>query len=68
MTTAFLTDQYELTMLESALQDGLADKQAVFELFARKLPQGRKYGVVAGVGRAIEAVENFRFTDEQIAQ
>lgn len=67
MTSAFLTDQYELTMLESALQDGLADKQAVFELFARKLPQGRKYGVVAGVERAIEAVENFRFTDEQIA-
>lgn len=66
-TTAFLTDQYELTMLQSALEDGLAHKKAIFELFARKLPQGRKYGVVAGVGRAIEAVENFHFTDKQIS-
>jgi nicotinate phosphoribosyltransferase len=66
-TTAFLTDQYELTMLQSALEDGLAHKKATFELFARKLPQGRKYGVVAGIGRAIEAVENFHFTDKQIS-
>lgn len=66
-STAFLTDQYELTMLESALEDGLAYKKAIFELFARKLPAGRKYGVVAGVARAVEAVENFTFTDAQIA-
>lgn len=66
-TTAFLTDQYELTMLQSALEDGLAHKNAIFELFARKLPQGRKYGVVAGIGRAIEAVENFHFTEKQIS-
>lgn len=66
-TTAFLTDQYELTMLQSALEDGLAHKKAIFELFARKLPQGRKYGVVAGIGRAIEAVENFHFSEKQIS-
>lgn len=67
MTTAFKTDQYELTMLQSALADGLAHKKATFELFARKLPQGRKYGVVGGIGRAIEAVKNFSFTSAQIA-
>ena len=66
-TTAFLTDQYELTMLQSALEDGLAHKKAIFELFARKIPQGRKYGVVAGIGRSIEAVENFHFTEKQIS-
>lgn len=67
MTTAFKTDKYEITMLQSALEDGLAHKHAVFELFARKLPTGRRYGVVAGTARAIEAVKNFSFTDEQIA-
>lgn len=67
LSTAFKTDKYEVTMLQSALQDGLANKKAVFELFARKLPSGRRYGVVAGTGRAIEAVKNFRFTEEQLA-
>lgn len=66
-STAFLVDKYEFTMLQSALEDGLANKRAVFELFGRRLPQGRGYGVVGGIGRAIEAIQNFRFTDEQIA-
>lgn len=66
-STAFLVDKYELTMLQSALEDGLANKKAVFELFGRRLPHGRSYGIVGGIGRAIEAVKNFRFTPEQIA-
>lgn len=65
-STAFLTDFYEISMLQSALEDGMANRKAVFELFARKLPKGRKYGIVGGVQRAIEAVENFTFTPEQI--
>lgn len=64
--TSGLTDFYELTMLQSALVDGTAHKPAVFELFARKLPEGRRYGVVAGTERAIKAVEDFRFSDEHI--
>ena len=51
MSSALLTDRYELTMLESALQSGLAGRRAVFEVFARRLPPGRRYGVVAGQGR-----------------
>lgn len=66
-STATLTDFYELSMASAALQAGTADKRATFELFARKLPSGRRYGVVAGVERALDAVENFRFTDEQIS-
>lgn len=65
-TTALLTDHYELTMLASALQDGTAQKPAVFELFARKLPSGRRYGVVGGTNRAIRAIEDFTFTQQQI--
>lgn len=66
-TTAFLTDKYEVTMLQAMLRAGRADHRAVFDLFARRLPKGRRYGIVGGVGRVVEAVKNFRFTDEQIA-
>ena len=63
-STALLTDHYELTMLQAALAAGTADRRAVFELFPRRLPEGRRYGVVAGVGRALDAIEDFRFDDE----
>lgn len=60
-TTALLTDHYELTMLQAALRSGTADRRAVFEVFARHLPEGRRYGVVAGVGRFLDALEHYRF-------
>lgn len=60
-TTALLTDHYELTMVRAAMGSGTALRRSVFELFPRRLPEGRRYGVVAGVGRALDAVENFRF-------
>jgi nicotinate phosphoribosyltransferase len=60
-TTALLTDHYELTMLQAALHSGTASRRAVFEVFARHLPHGRRYGVVAGTGRLLDALERFRF-------
>ncbi|MER7909060.1 MULTISPECIES: nicotinate phosphoribosyltransferase [unclassified Streptomyces] len=60
-STALFTDQYELTMLRAALAAGTADRRSVFEVFTRRLPEGRRYGVLAGVGRVLDAVENFRF-------
>src|SRR6202020_25822 len=60
-TTALLTDQYELTMLQAALRSGAAERRAVFEVFARHLPHGRRDGVVAGTGRLLDAIERFRF-------
>ena len=65
-STALLTDQYELTMVQAALRAGSASRRSVFELFPRRLPEGRRYGVVAGVGRALDAFERFRFDDEVI--
>jgi nicotinate phosphoribosyltransferase len=62
--TGLLTDKYELTMLAAALRDGTAARRTTFELFARRLPQGRRYGVVAGTGRLLEALPRFRFDDE----
>src|SRR6187399_2592273 len=65
-STALLTDHYELTMVRAALRSGAAFRQSVFELFPRRLPTGRRYGVVAGVGRALEAIEAFTFDDAEI--
>ncbi|WP_439896646.1 nicotinate phosphoribosyltransferase [Mycobacterium malmoense] len=59
-----LTDKYELTMLAAALHDGTAKRRTTFELFARRLPEGRRYGVVAGTGRLLEALPQFRFDDD----
>lgn len=48
-------------MLQAALRSGAAHRRSVFELFPRRLPEGRRYGVVAGVGRALDALEAFCF-------
>lgn len=61
MTTALLTDRYELTMVEAALRSGRAHRECVFEVFGRRLPGGRRFGVVAGTGRVLDAIAEFRF-------
>ena len=65
-STALLTDRYELTMLESTLQSGLASRRAVFEVFARRLPAGRRYGVVAGQGRLYGLLREFTFGPREV--
>jgi|TARA_B110000259_G_scaffold93233_1_gene107972 nicotinate phosphoribosyltransferase len=67
VTTALLTDRYELTMVQAALRSGKAERQTVFEVFTRSLPAGRRFGVLAGNGRLLEAVQKFRFEKEEIA-
>lgn len=67
MSTALLTDRYELTMVQAALRSGKAHRRCVFEVFARQLPAGRRYGVVAGVERALDLITDFRFTDAELS-
>jgi nicotinate phosphoribosyltransferase len=64
--TSLLTDRYELTMLQAALADGAADRHCLFEVFTRRLPAGRRYGVLAGTGRVLESLAAFRFTDLEL--
>jgi nicotinate phosphoribosyltransferase len=66
-STGLLTDQYELTMVQAAMRSGTAKRPGVFELFARRLPEGRRYGVVAGTGRVLDVLESFHFTDSELA-
>lgn len=65
--SALLTDKYELTMLGAALRDGTAHRRTTFEVFARRLPEGRRYGVVAGTGRFLEALGEFVFDEAALA-
>ncbi|WP_156755733.1 nicotinate phosphoribosyltransferase [Actinokineospora pegani] len=66
-STALLTDHYELTMLAAALADGTASRVCAFEVFARRLPDGRRYGVVGGTRRVLDAIAAFRFGDAELA-
>jgi nicotinate phosphoribosyltransferase len=65
-STALLTDHYELTMLGSALAHETAHRQCVFEVFTRRLPNGRRYGVVAGIARLADALASFRFGPDEL--
>jgi nicotinate phosphoribosyltransferase len=64
--TSLLTDHYELTMLQGALRSGTAGRRVVFELFTRSLPGSRRYGVVAGTGRFLERLADFRFGADEL--
>jgi nicotinate phosphoribosyltransferase len=64
---ALMTDQYELTMLQSFIESGRVNDPAVFEVFTRRLPTGRRFGVFAGLGRLLPLIENFRFCGDDLA-
>ena len=63
---AMMTDMYEYTMLDAALKDGTANRKCVFEIFTRHLPEVRRYGVVAGTGRILDALERFHLDDDDL--
>lgn len=66
---AMMTDFYELTMAAgyyfSQFHKDWKTK-AIFELFARKLPENRSYLVAAGLQQAVEYISNFTFNKDQI--
>src|SRR3954453_16435998 len=64
--TALLTDHYELTMVQAALRSGAAQRRCVFEVFARSLPGRRRYGVVAGLGRLVDDLPEFRYAADTL--
>jgi len=64
--TGLFTDHYELTMLSAALADGTAERPCTFEVFSRRLPESRRFGVVAGIGRLLTAITEFRFAEAEL--
>jgi nicotinate phosphoribosyltransferase len=68
VSTGLMTDHYELTMLQASLRDGTAGRRCVFEAFTRRLPDGRRYGVVAGIGRIVDAIADFTFGEPELVR
>src|SRR5215218_5735875 len=66
MSTALLTDRYELTMIDASLESGRHARRSVFEVFSRSLPGARRFGVVAGTGRLLEMITEFRFREPEL--
>jgi nicotinate phosphoribosyltransferase len=64
---SLLTDLYEITMAYAYWKNGMADQEAVFQLFFRKYPFQGGFAICAGMETAIEYVENFKFAEEDLA-
>jgi len=67
MSLALHTDRYQLTMLAAYARSGLAERRAAFELFVRRLPPSRRFLVACGIGRAVEALRDLRFSSDDLA-
>ncbi|NEP17132.1 MAG: nicotinate phosphoribosyltransferase [Leptolyngbya sp. SIO4C1] len=63
-----LTDLYQLTMSACYVGEGLDQRWASFELFARRLPEGFGYLIAMGLAQAIEYLSQFGFSTAQIEQ
>ena len=65
-SVSLLTDLYQLTMAYGYWKAGMADKEAVFNLFFRKHPFGGGLTIGCGLQLAIDFVEHFHFTEEDV--
>lgn len=63
---SLLTDLYQLTMIACYAGENLAQQQASFEVFARRLPQNYGYLVAMGLAQALDYLENLQFSAAQI--
>lgn len=64
---SLLTDLYQLTMAACYTGEGIEQKQASFELFARRLPEGFGYLIAMGLAQALEYLSSLRFSSDQVA-
>lgn len=62
---ALCTDLYELTMLQGFFERGMQDT-AVFEFFARRLPDCRNFYLAAGLEQALDYLERLRFEPAEL--
>jgi nicotinate phosphoribosyltransferase len=65
--SGLLVDLYELTMGESYVAEGVAEREATFSLYFRTLPDGWGYALAAGLEHALRYLEELRFPDSDLA-
>lgn len=63
---ALLTDLYQLTMAYGYWKAGAADHESVFQMVFRRNPFNGGYAVAAGLGPALEYLDSFRFTTDDL--
>ena len=61
-----LVDFYELTMANGYLENGFENKEAVFDMFFRKIPDNGGFAIFAGLEQLVEYFRNLHFSDEDI--
>ncbi|HWR11784.1 MAG TPA: nicotinate phosphoribosyltransferase [Rectinemataceae bacterium] len=67
MNNALFTDFYELTMAQGYWKRGINEHRVIFDYFFRRHPFAGGYSVFAGLGTLLEALENFHFTQDDLA-
>lgn len=67
ISLALLTDMYQLTMAQGYWKKGMAEQEAVFHLYFRNNPFKGGYTVCAGLADAIDLLQHFKFTQEDLA-
>ena len=63
---ALLTDLYQLTMAYGYWKSGISEKEASFNLHFRNNPFNGGFSIACGLQYAIDLIENFRFSDEDL--
>lgn len=61
-----LTDFYELTMANGYFHSDVRDKEAVFDMFFRQVPDGGGFAIMAGLEQLINYMNNLKFQDADI--
>ena len=61
-----LTDLYQLTMAAGYYDQGIHERKAIFHLFYRKAPFGGEYALAAGLPLAVDLINNFRFSADDV--
>src|SRR5699024_2134785 len=63
---ALHTDAYELNMIETYWREGIADRNAIFEVYFRDLPFQNGYAIYAGLERVIQYIQNLHFSESDL--
>ncbi len=61
-----LTDFYEFTMANGYLKNGIGNKEVVFDMFFRRIPDGGGFAIFAGLEQVIDYLENLKFTEQDL--
>ena len=63
---ALLTDLYQLTMMQGYLRNRYEEKEAVFDLYFRIIPNEGGFAIAAGLEQVVDYIESLQFSAEDL--